>query len=175
MLKGLFAGSHSFQACKSLPFPQSMEFLTCNLKEAATIGFAIFFFLYCFLYKLKSNRNRLKLPPGPRPWPLIGNLNLLGNLPHHSLTALARKYGPIMFLRLGSIPTVVASSPAMAKEFLKTHDLVFANRPNCAHGKYVCYDHKDLAFSPYGEYWRQMRKLCTLSCSPLREPSLSDS
>ncbi|XP_057843435.2 cytochrome P450 750A1-like [Cryptomeria japonica] len=67
-----------------------------------------------------------------------------------------------MFLRLGSVPTVVVSSPALAKEFLKTHDLVFANRPNCAVGKYICYDHKDVAYGPYGGYWRQMRKLLTV-------------
>ncbi|GLJ31859.1 hypothetical protein SUGI_0641020 [Cryptomeria japonica] len=132
-----------------------------SLNEAVTIGVGILFFFY-FLYKLRRDGSKMKLPPGPRPWPLIGSLHLLGTLPHQSLTALAKKYGSIMFLRLGSIPTVVVSSPSMAKEFLKTQDLVFANRPNCAHGKYILYDHKDVAYSPYGEYWRQMRKLLTV-------------
>lgn len=154
-------GFHSLQACGFLFF-SSMEFLTRNVKEAVTIGFGFFFLLYCFLYNFRSSFSKLKLPPEPRPWPVIGNLNLLGNLPHHSLTALARKYGSIMFLRLGSVPTIVVSSPAMAKEFLKTHDLVFASRPNCEFGKYLSYDHKDVAFSPYGSYWRQIRKLCTI-------------
>ncbi|GLJ31823.1 hypothetical protein SUGI_0640380 [Cryptomeria japonica] len=104
----------------------------------------------------------MKLPPGPRPWPVIGSLHLLGNLPHQALTRLAKKYGSIMFLRLGSIPTVVVSSPDMAKEFLKTHDLVFATRPYSINGKCVCYDHKDVAFGPYGASWRQMRKLLTV-------------
>ncbi|GLJ31832.1 hypothetical protein SUGI_0640510 [Cryptomeria japonica] len=133
-----------------------------SLSAAVTIGLGIFFFFYCFVYKLRSNGNNLKLPPGPHPWPVIGNLHLLGNLPHQSLMKVAKKYGSIMFLRLGSIPTVVVSSPAMAKEFLKTHDLVFATRPNSTYGKYVCYDHKGVAFSPYGEYWRHMRKLLTV-------------
>ncbi|GLJ31809.1 hypothetical protein SUGI_0639960 [Cryptomeria japonica] len=76
--------------------------------------------------------------------------------------AYRRKYGSIVFLSLGSVPAVVISSPAMAKEFLKTHDLVFATRPNCKFGKYVCNDHQDVAFSSYGAYWRHSRKLLTV-------------
>ncbi|GLJ31806.1 hypothetical protein SUGI_0639730 [Cryptomeria japonica] len=133
-----------------------------SLNDAVTIGLVIFFLFCCFVYKLRRDGSRLKLPPGPRPWPVVGNLHLLGNLPHQALTTLARKYGSIMFLRLGSVPTVVVSSPAMAKEFLKTHDLVFATRPNCAVGKYICYDRKDVAYGPYGGYWRHMRKLMTV-------------
>ncbi|GLJ45525.1 hypothetical protein SUGI_0958450 [Cryptomeria japonica] len=53
-----------------------------------------------------------------------------------------------MFLHLGSVPTVVATSPAMPKEFLKTNDLIFERR--------------NVALAPYGEYWRQIRKLCTM-------------
>ncbi|GLJ31792.1 hypothetical protein SUGI_0639530 [Cryptomeria japonica] len=135
-----------------------MESLICSL----AIGFGIIFLLYCFVYKPKRNDRQLKLPPGPRPWPVIGSLHLLGNFPHQALAALAKRYGSIVFLRLGSVPTVVISSPAVAKEFLKTHDLVFATRPNSTVGKYICYDHKDVVFVPYGTYWRQMRKLCTV-------------
>ncbi|KAH9292487.1 hypothetical protein KI387_042327, partial [Taxus chinensis] len=100
----------------------------------------ILFILYKFVTNLKQYRrpDELGLPPGPRPWPVI------------------------MFLRLGSVPTVVISSPAMAREFLKTRDLVFANRPATSFGKYVAYDRKDVGYAPYGEYWRQMRKLCTI-------------
>ncbi|GLJ15590.1 hypothetical protein SUGI_0256200 [Cryptomeria japonica] len=97
------------------------------------LGFSLIFLwiIYRFITKNKrqSDKEELGLPPGPRPWPVVGNLHLLGSLPHKALAKLATKYGPIMFLRLGSVPTVVVSSHAMAKEFLKTHDLIFANRP----------------------------------------------
>lgn len=100
-----------------------------------------------------------KLPPGPKPWPIIGNLNLMGPLPHHSLHKLAQKYGPIMQLKLGSFPVVVASSPEMAKLFLKTHDHIFASRPETAAGKYTTYNYSDVAWAPYGPFWRQGRKI----------------
>lgn len=55
------------------------------------------------LYFLAQARQRKSLPPGPRPWPVVGNLPLLafGGQPHRSLEKLASKYGGIMYLRLG--------------------------------------------------------------------------
>ncbi|PON41315.1 Cytochrome P450, E-class, group I [Parasponia andersonii] len=100
-----------------------------------------------------------KLPPGPKPWPLIGNLNLIGPLPHQSLHKLAQKYGPIMQLKFGSLPVVVASSAEMARHFLKTHDHIFASRPKTAAGKYTTYNYSNITWAPYGPYWRQGGKI----------------
>eukprot|EP01018_Ginkgo_biloba_P016266 Gb_39085 [translate_table: standard] len=120
--------------------------------------------LYWIFYKFKEENilTTFRLPPGPYPWPIIGNLYLLGELPHRSLQQLAKKYGPIMLLRLGFVPTVVVSSPHMAELFLRTHDAVFASRPATAAGRYVSYNSQDVVFAPYGAYWRHMRKVCTL-------------
>ncbi|CAN5972819.1 unnamed protein product [Sphagnum jensenii] len=74
-------------------------------------------------------RKSQKLPPGPWPWPVVGNLFMLGKSPHIALARFAEQYGPLVYLRLGSTHTVVASSPALAKEFLKTQDHVFQARP----------------------------------------------
>ncbi|MFQ6644746.1 hypothetical protein Gotur_019647 [Gossypium turneri] len=105
-------------------------------------------------------RRKLNLPPGPKPWPIIGNLNLVGSLPHQSIHALSRKYGPIMQLKFGSFPVVVASSVEMAKAVLKTNDVIFTDRPKTAAGKYTTYNYSDITWSPYGPYWRQARKIC---------------
>ncbi|KAL6838559.1 hypothetical protein ACP4OV_031615 [Aristida adscensionis] len=107
----------------------------------------------------RRRARKYNLPPGPRPWPVIGNLNLIGPLPHHSLHHLSTTYGPLMSLRFGSFPVVVASSVDMARYFLKTNDLAFLNRPRMAAGKYTVYNYTGMLWSHYGAYWRQARKL----------------
>ncbi|KAJ6394513.1 hypothetical protein OIU77_023672 [Salix suchowensis] len=112
---------------------------------------------------------KLKLPPGPKPWPIIGNFNLIGPLPHRSLHELAKKYGPIMQIRFGSVPVVVGSSAEVAEAILKTHDISLADRPKIAAGKYTTYNYSDITWSQYGPYWSQLRKFCNMEIfSPKR-------
>nr|AYV88900.1 cytochrome P450 oxidase CYP736A220 [Polygala tenuifolia] len=135
-----------------------------SLKAMAWIIFLVIA-LVCYLLhalKLRSIDKNKKLPPGPRGLPILGHLHLLGDLPHRNLQKLAQKYGHIMYLRLGSVPTIVVSSPQAAELFLKTHDLNFASRPSLEAAKYISYGRKSIAFSEYGSYWRDMRKMCTL-------------
>lgn len=65
-----------------------------------------------------------------------------------------------MHLKLGQTPAVVVSSPEIAKEMLKDHDPNFANRPLGVAVEIMWYNYLDVAFAPYGDYWKQMRKIC---------------
>ncbi|XP_057817265.1 cytochrome P450 750A1 [Cryptomeria japonica] len=130
-----------------------------------TIGFSVL--IVAFLWWVLKRRNvvdakGLLLPPGPSPWLVIGNLHQLGDLPHRSLAELSKKYGALMFMRLGSIPALVVSSSQMAKQILTTHDLAFGNRPATASAKYVAYGEIDPGLAPYGPYWRHMRKISVM-------------
>lgn len=115
--------------------------------------------LILFSKKSHFQYHKRKSPPGPTPWHIIGNLDLIGPLPHQSLHKLSQKYGPIMQLKFGSFPVVVASSAEVAKQFLKTHDHVFASRPQTAAGKHTTYNYLNITWAPYGPYWRQGRKI----------------
>ncbi|KAL5713788.1 hypothetical protein ACHQM5_015834 [Ranunculus cassubicifolius] len=64
-----------------------------------------------------------------------------------------------MFLHLGQVPTLVVSSADTVKEIFKTHDLNFSSRPKMKVAEVFFHSYKDVAFSPYNEYWRQVRKI----------------
>ncbi|XP_074271867.1 cytochrome P450 71D8-like [Silene latifolia] len=124
----------------------------------------LFSFTILTLHKLLSKPTQ-KLPPGPPKLPLVGNLQQLAAknvLPHHRLAQLAKSYGPIMMLQLGQVPTLIISSAHLAKEVLKTHDAVLCSKPILMVPKVLYYDSSDIALAPYGEYWRQVRKIATL-------------
>ncbi|KAL6885620.1 hypothetical protein ACP4OV_010399 [Aristida adscensionis] len=110
----------------------------------------------------KNNRRRRR-PPGPWRLPLVGSLHhMLTSQPQAALRDLAGKHGPVMYLRLGQVDAVVVSSPAAAQAVLREHDLSFASRPSLLGTEIAFYGNRDLAFAPYGAYWRAVRKLCTV-------------
>ncbi|KAK4350592.1 hypothetical protein RND71_029905 [Anisodus tanguticus] len=123
--------------------------------------FVFIFFLHQWFFTT-SNTQKMLLPPSPRKLPIIGNLHQLGPYPHRSLHKLSEKHGPVMLLHLGSKPVLVASSAEAARAIMKTHDLVCSSKPKSSIGDRLLYGSKDVAFSPYGEYWRQIRSVMVL-------------
>ncbi|KAL7217201.1 hypothetical protein ACSBR1_029002 [Camellia fascicularis] len=57
---------------------------------------------------------------------------------------------------------------------MKTHDLIFATRPQILASKIMTYGFTNIAFAPYGEYWRQIRKICTLELLSAKEEESSN-
>ncbi|RZC44848.1 hypothetical protein C5167_037796 [Papaver somniferum] len=47
----------------------------------------------------------------------------------------------------------------MAKQIMKVHDLNFSDRGESRVVEIMTYNYKDMEFAPYGDYWRQMRKI----------------
>ncbi|KAL5101205.1 hypothetical protein RYX36_005532 [Vicia faba] len=137
-------------------------------------NFSNFTLLASFLFPLvlfkivtrwsSSKNSNANLPPGPWALPFIGNIHQIisSPLPHHSFKTLAQKYGPLMYLKLGEVPYIIVSSPEMAKEITKTHDLSFCDRPDLMLSTIFSYNATDIIFSIYGEHWRQLRKMCVI-------------
>ncbi|XP_077248636.1 geraniol 8-hydroxylase-like [Tasmannia lanceolata] len=123
----------------------------------------ILFLLLC-IHNLASflsrTSDRRRLPPGPNGLPIIGSLFSIGKRPHESFAGLAKKFGPLMSLRMGFATVIVASSAKMAKEILQKKDKDFAGRiiPDAVTGE-AHYDLSMAWISP-GPCWRNLRKLC---------------
>ena len=113
----------------------------------------------------RRRRRSSPLPPGPFPLPILGNLPQLmiaGAAQHRYFASLAKKYGPIFCIQLGSKPVIVVSSSSLARAILHTHDKTFAGRPPLPNMRLLVgdkYGDKMLAFLPYGNEWQETRKL----------------
>lgn len=108
----------------------------------------------------KSTYNRL--PPGPPGWPIFGNMFQLGSMPHKTFADLKKTYGPIIWLRIGAINTMVLQSSKTAAELFKNHDLSFVERTVTEAMKAHNFDKSSLALAPYGSYWRVMKRVMTV-------------
>ncbi|KAI0512301.1 hypothetical protein KFK09_012940 [Dendrobium nobile] len=131
----------------------------------------LFLFLFLFLFSslflkilLKANKSKgKKLLPCPWRLPILGHLHLLNpNKLHHSLLSLSNKHGPLILLHLGSIPTIIISSHDIAEEIFTKHDIAFSGRPLLTGPQKLFYNCSSVTFSPYGEHWRQARKIVML-------------
>lgn len=139
--------------------------MTIDLFYFAIPTVIIFFTSLLFLLrgirtKHKKSHTNLPLPPSPWALPIVGHLHHLGPLIHHSFHDLSSRYGPLIHLRLGSVPCVVASTPELARDFLKTNELTFSSRKQSAAIKRLTYN-VAFAFAPYGPYWKFIKKMST--------------
>lgn len=133
----------------------------------------LFLIILLPLRSTKSSRSSNRRPPGPTGWPLFGNMFDLGKEPHKNLFKLKSRYGPVVWLKLGTMDTVVIQSAAAAAEFFKKHDLTFIDRKVPQAMTALGFHESSLAFSDHGPYWRLVRKLA--SSELLVNPRLNQS
>ncbi|KAH9620435.1 hypothetical protein KSS87_004127 [Heliosperma pusillum] len=118
------------------------------------------------LHKFKLNNKHeppLRPPPGPKGLPFIGNLHQYDvATPHEYFAKLGKVYGPVIGLTLGHVPVVVVQSAEMAKEVMQTQDLNFCSRPKLVGMHRLSYNGLDIAFAPYSDYFREVKKLAVV-------------
>ncbi|KAK6947724.1 Cytochrome P450 [Dillenia turbinata] len=106
-----------------------MEFISQSLvTERVTLYYPILLLMSLLLLTFKYFSSSSTVPPGPKRWPIIGNILQMGEKPHLTLTRYAKIYGPLISVRLGMQTLVVGSSKAAAEEILRTHDRVLSGR-----------------------------------------------
>ncbi|RZC52961.1 hypothetical protein C5167_021379 [Papaver somniferum] len=101
-----------------------------------------------------------RIPPGPPGWPILGNILDLGFKPHRTLVDFKNRYGPLVWLRLGSVNTLVVCSAEAAMEMFKNHDHSTCNRHLNETLKIGGSYTGTITLSEYGPYWRMLRRLC---------------
>lgn len=145
----------------------------------ASAAAALLLTIIILVRRTKKNPN----PPGPRGVPVVGNLlQFDASKPLIYLQQLSRDYGPLVYLKHASTPTLLLSSAKLANKILKTHDLSFCTRPPVLGQQKLSYNGADMAFSPYSPHWKDVRRMCmlhlfspsrVLSFRPIREAQVA--
>ncbi|KAF5747837.1 putative cytochrome P450 [Tripterygium wilfordii] len=118
--------------------------------------------LIMLLCQKRSRRGTKQTPPGPPGWPVFGNIFDLGAIPHKALYKLRFKYGPVVWLKLGSMNTMVIQSAKAAAELFKNHDQTFCDRKCLAGFTAHNYNRGSLALGQHGPYWSMLRRICKM-------------
>ncbi|KAF8043834.1 hypothetical protein BT93_A1980 [Corymbia citriodora subsp. variegata] len=116
---------------------------------------ALIFFLFHW-----SKKKPVRSPPSPLALPLLGHFHLLSSALPKSLEALARRYGPLMQISIGSSHFLVASDATTAQQILRAHDVEFASKFVFAPSHHNIYKEAEFVNAPYGTYWKFMKRLC---------------
>ncbi|XP_044946946.1 cytochrome P450 76M5-like isoform X2 [Hordeum vulgare subsp. vulgare] len=117
----------------------------------------------CVLYKFfVVGKKDSRLPPGPTPIPLLGNIfDIQGDL-HQALTRLAGVHGPIISIKLGATTAVVASSAACARDVLQKYDHLLAARSVADAARALDHHERSIIWLPStSPLWKRLRAVCT--------------
>ncbi|XP_020150562.3 tyrosine N-monooxygenase-like [Aegilops tauschii subsp. strangulata] len=104
------------------------------------------------------------LPPGPSPWPVVGNLPemMLHKPAFRWIHLVMKEMGTdIACFRLGGIHVVPVTCPEIAREVLTRQDANFVSRPLSFASRAISYGYKDAVLSPFGDQWKKMRRVLT--------------
>ncbi|KAJ9567437.1 hypothetical protein OSB04_003403 [Centaurea solstitialis] len=116
-----------------------------------------------FFLAAHFRRKTHNLPPTIFPTlPIIGHLHLLKTPIHRTFATISAKHGPILVIRFGSRRVLLVSSPSAAEECFTKNDIVFANRPRLLAGKILGFNYTSMAWAPYGDHWRNLRRIATI-------------
>ena len=110
----------------------------------------------------KCSSATVPLPPGPFPWPVVGNLpEMMFNKPAFRWIHLVMKEmgTDIACFRLGGVNVIPITCPKIAREVLKKQDGNFLSRPQSFASSAISYGYKDTVLSPFGDQWMKMRRV----------------
>uniref|UniRef100_A0A4W6CB86 Cytochrome P450, family 2, subfamily U, polypeptide 1 n=1 Tax=Lates calcarifer TaxID=8187 RepID=A0A4W6CB86_LATCA len=148
------------------------------LSYANIVALIVFLLVYYLVHFYQRQRELANIPPGPKPWPIVGNFGgflipsfiqrRFGQSSNSTdtvrsaivvLTEQANVYGNVFSLFVGSQLIVVLNGYEVVKDALSNHPEVFSDRPEIPTVT-IMTKRKGIVFAPYGPVWKKQRRFC---------------
>jgi isoflavone 2'-hydroxylase len=150
--------------CMHIHHTSSQKYVVANMDDVLLYysSIALSLLLVALAFKLIYLQTPKHLPTSPPSLPILGHLHLAKKPLHRTFHSLSQKYGQIFSLRFGSRLVVIVSSPSAVEECFTKNDIILANRPPFLAAKHLGYNHTTMSSSPYGDHWRNLRRISSL-------------
>lgn len=126
-----------------------------NAKTALAVGV-----LMILVSVVKQYRSRRRMPPGPRPLPLIGNIHQIPkSYPWLGYTDMFKRYGPLVTMQFGPQQAIMIGSIEAARDLLDKRNTIYSSRPRAPMIQECISKNLRILFLPYGDRWRAYHKL----------------
>ncbi|CAK7218989.1 hypothetical protein SEUCBS140593_003741 [Sporothrix eucalyptigena] len=132
----------------------------CILALVVASVFVLFgAYLYLVPNSLTDSRRR-SLPPGPRGYPIVGNLFDLSNSEKVRVKVREwhQKYGDVFYTKIGGTDYIWLSSPKAVKDLMDKKSGIYSSRPYLPLAQDVASGKSRQLFMAYGPEWRNLRK-----------------
>ncbi|XP_010517680.1 PREDICTED: dihomomethionine N-hydroxylase-like [Camelina sativa] len=156
--------------------------MNMNLADPSNFTFVLFFIKLVLLLAIRffrSTKQKGQLRPGPRGWPVIGNLVHISLNRHTSWwlhRVMENMKTEIACFRFARVHVITVTSSEIAREVVRDRDEAFADRVESYSSNLISEGYKDVVFSFYGERWKLMKKMMVakLMSPKMLNNSLSD-
>ncbi|KAG6889257.1 hypothetical protein C0995_002252 [Termitomyces sp. Mi166 len=134
--------------------PSSLPF---RIMQSSLIVFLVFvasLVVQRFLRKLKPGQ-----PPGPKGWPIVGNLfDMPTKKTWHTFAEWGKQYGPISFVAVFGQPIIIINSLKVARRILDEKGSIYSDRPQLPMGGELIGWKHALPLVRYGETFQLYRR-----------------
>ncbi|KAF8505378.1 cytochrome P450 [Russula emetica] len=123
-----------------------------------TIGAIILGLIVLYTARYLASPYR-KLPPGPRGYPIIGNLlEIMRGGQWLKFSEWQKKYGDLIYLNAAGQPIIIINSPKIGVALLDRRAAIYSDRPRNIVASDIMSGGLLFAFSRYADTYRRMRK-----------------